>query len=211
MPSSYILKGLLTGFIIAAPVGPVTVLVIHRIVKQSFGDGVLSGFGVAIADGFYGLLAGFGAGYVMHYVLPHEYLLRVFGGLFLFYWGYRIFVSKFAESHPLVKERGWGGPLVSTFILTLTNPITILAFGAVLVGMQSSGMRHHPVILLEWAIGIGLGSLCWWLLLGGIVRAYKARFNFKILIWVNRITGAIVIAAGCGIFLDLVKLVFFNH
>lgn len=193
---------------IAAPVGPTTALVIHRTIKQSWNSGVLSGLGAALADSLYALLAGLGAGLVAAYIEPHQMFIRAVGGIFLLYWGWRIFVSRFAENHPLVRERGWGGPLVSTFLLTLTNPMTLLAFAAVLVGLRSGSLYHHSGDWGEWMVGVGAGSISWWLALSSAVHPYRQKFDLKVLAWVNRIIGMSVIIAGAAVITDFVKRYF---
>lgn len=206
MVLSFLVRGFLAGLAIAAPVGPTTVLLIHRIVKQSLASGYLSGTGAAMADAFFALLAGIGATLAGSYLSPHYLLIRFVGSAFLVYWGFRIFASKFAETHPLVKNQGFGGPLVSTFILSLTNPMTLLAFGTVLVITHSTGLTEHLSLLLSWMLGVGAGSLLWWICLSTFVFFYRKKFNFKILIRINQVIGTIIIIAAVGILIDFIKL-----
>ncbi len=204
MDASLIYKGFLTGLAIAAPVGPTTVLIIHRTTKHSLGSGLSSGLGAALADSLFALLAGLGAGFVAGYIQPHYIIIRLVGGIFLIYWGRRIFLSKFAESHPLVKDRGLGGPLISTVILTLTNPMTLLAFGAILVGLKSSSLNHHPAQLATWMVAVFCGSVLWWSALSGVIYPYRHKFHVDALVWINRVMGVIIVVAGLAVFGDLV-------
>ena len=55
-----LIRGLLAGLIIAAPVGPVNVLCISRTLSKGRRSGLVSGLGAAAADTFYGSIAGFG-------------------------------------------------------------------------------------------------------------------------------------------------------
>lgn len=206
MEISFVLKGIFTGVAIAAPVGPTTVLVIHRVTKQSWDNGFSSGLGAALADSLFASLAGIGAGFVAGYITPHYIIIRLVGGLFLIYWGLRIFKSKFAESHPLVRDKGFGGPFFSTFLLTLTNPMTLLAFAAILVGLKSSALHRHPDQLISWAVGVFLGSFLWWGLLCVMVYPHRHKFNLEVLVWINRIMGAIIVVAGGVVFIDLVRI-----
>ena len=56
----FFLKGLLIGFSIAAPVGPIGLLCIQRTIAYGRKSGSVSGLGAATADGFYGMVAGLG-------------------------------------------------------------------------------------------------------------------------------------------------------
>ena len=50
------------------------------------------------------------------------------GGLILCYLGVRTFLASPAERAASSEAKGMGGAYVSTFLLTITNPMTILAF-----------------------------------------------------------------------------------
>ncbi len=190
------LRAVIVGFAIAAPVGPTTVLCVTRTVKKGFRHGMLSGIGAATADSFYALIAGFGVAFIVNFALRHAEAIRFYGGLFLLYWGTRIILSKFVESDPLVKGDGFGGPFISTFILTVTNPMTLLAFMAVLALLGHGGIRGSYFDLGQWILGICLGSFAWWTIVCGVAHVYREKFDQKGMFLLNRITGVIVIAAG---------------
>jgi threonine/homoserine/homoserine lactone efflux protein len=205
MHIGFLIKGALTGIAIAAPVGPTTVLVIHRTIRQGFGSGVRSGLGAASADAFYGLIAAFGVNFIARYIYSYEPIIKLVGGCFLLFWGVRIFRSRFAEQHPLVKGEGAGGPFLSTFILTLTNPMTLLAFMAILAGLGGAHIERESRATFAWIIGLGGGSFVWWLVLSATADRLRDKFSNKIFRWFNWITGIIVVLAGSLILLDLLK------
>ena len=72
MEVSVFLKGLLLGFSIAAPVGPIGVLCIRRTLNGGMGSGIVSGLGTAVADSLYGLIAAFGITAVSALLLEWE-------------------------------------------------------------------------------------------------------------------------------------------
>ncbi len=60
MEITFLLSGLIIGFSIAAPVGPIGVLCIRRTLARGCISGLVSGLGAATADAIYGCVAGFG-------------------------------------------------------------------------------------------------------------------------------------------------------
>lgn len=199
----FFLKGVIISFAIAAPVGPTAVLCVNRTVKYGWRVGLLSGLGAATADALYALIAGFGVNFIIDFVFRHEQAIRFYGGLFLLYWGTRIILQKFVESDPLVKGEGLGGPFVSTFILTLTNPMTLLAFMAVLAILGKAGIRHDYFNLAQWIVGVAVGSFGWWIVLCSTAHFYRKKFDKKGLWLLNRATGIFIIAVGALALLNL--------
>ena len=82
---SVFLRGLLIGFSIAAPVGPIGLLCIRRTVADGRTVGFVSGLGAATADAFYGAVAGFGLTVVSGALVQGQTPLRLVGGVFLCY------------------------------------------------------------------------------------------------------------------------------
>ena len=167
-------RGLALGLAIAAPVGPIGVLVIRRTLAEGRLAGLVSGLGAATADGVYGFIAAFG--------------LTLISSL-------------------LISQQGWIrllGNYVSTFALTLTNPMTILSFAAVFAGLgvgAASGDYASAAILV---LGVFLGSALWWLALSGAVSLLSGRVTPRGLRWVNRVSGVIILGFGVAALASLV-------
>ena len=130
-----LLRGLVIGFSIAAPVGPIGVLCIRRTLADGRATGLAVGLGAAAADAVYGAVAGFGLTAVSGLLASHEGLLRLVGGLFLCYLGIRTFLSRPADHAARAGGTGLLGAFAATFGLTLANPATILSFVAVFAGL----------------------------------------------------------------------------
>ena len=130
------IKGLGLGFSIAAPVGPIGVLCIQCTLKKGFPSGFFSGLGAASADLLYGALAAFGAMWLGSNLVQFQVPLRVVGGLVLIFMGVRAFLQQQTqEQTPASDKRGLLADYGSTFLLTLTNPITIFSFTAMYAGL----------------------------------------------------------------------------
>ena len=83
---------------------------------------------------------------------------------------------------------------VSTFILTLANPMTILSFGAIFAGLGAAegGMREAVVLI----VGVFVGSASWWFLLSGIASVFRGTVTPQGMRWINRVSGIIVLVFG---------------
>ncbi len=196
MSIAFLLKGLVIGFSIAAPVGPIGVLCIKRTLADGRMSGLVSGLGAATADALYGAIAGFGLTLISAFLLDQQTWIRLVGGAFLCYLGLKTFISKPAEQD----VRAHGGNLISaylsTFVLTLTNPLTILSFAAIFAGLglgATDGDFASAGILVS---GVFLGSAAWWLLLSGGVSLLRQRFDQQVMAWVNRASGVIILGFG---------------
>jgi threonine/homoserine/homoserine lactone efflux protein len=191
-----LLRGALIGFSIAAPVGPTGVLCIRRTLAEGRAFGLVSGLGAATADALYGCVAAFGLTFISAALVSHQALLRLVGGIFLCYLGVRTLLARPAEQAAAVQGGGLLRAYGSTFLLTLTNPMTILAFAAIFAGLglaEAAGSYASAGLLV---LGVFLGSASWWLLLSSIVGIFRARFTPAGLLWVNRISGLMLLGFG---------------
>jgi threonine/homoserine/homoserine lactone efflux protein len=188
-----LLRGLLIGFSIAAPVGPIGVLCIRGTLADGRVTGLAVGLGAAAADAVYGAIAGFGLTAVSSLLVRQQGLLRLVGGLFLCYLGVRTFMASPARDAARVGGAGLLGAFTATFGLTLANPATILSFVAVFAGLgiAGAGSWREATVLVA---GVFLGSALWWLMLSGAVGALRSRVDLRALRWINRVSGLVLLA-----------------
>ena len=195
---AYVLRGLIIGFSIAAPVGPIGLLCIRRTLAHGRAVGFVSGLGAATADAAYGAVAGFGLTALSGFLVRWQTPMRLIGGAFLCYLGVRTFLARPASRSAERESRGLAGAYLSTLGLTLTNPSTILSFVAIFagLGLGTSGATDYlgASVLVG---GVFVGSAAWWLILSGITGALRGRFSPAGMRWVNRLSGAIL--AGFGL------------
>lgn len=189
------MRGLLLGFSIAAPVGPIGVLCIRRTLADGRATGLVSGLGAATADAIYGSIAAFGLTLVSGFLVSQQPWLRLGGGLFLCYLGVRTFLSRPAQRAALAAPGGLPAAYASTFALTLTNPLTILSFAAVFAGLGAGRNGDYGSAALL-VLGVFSGSALWWLLLSGGVSLLRAQINTQKMMLINRISGIIIAAFG---------------
>jgi threonine/homoserine/homoserine lactone efflux protein len=193
-----LLKGMAVGLAIAAPVGPIGLLCIRRSLAEGRSAGLATGLGAATADAVYGAIAAFGLTAVSAVLIAQQFWLRLAGGVFLFYLGVRIALAAPATATDQPAPTGLLSAYASTALLTLANPLTILSFAAVFAGLgvSASGGTGAAVSVVS---GVFLGSALWWLLLSGAASLLRARIDVHGLRWLNRLSGAILLAFACYI------------
>ncbi|MBC8332389.1 MAG: LysE family transporter [Anaerolineae bacterium] len=187
-------KGLVLGFSIAAPVGPIGVLCIRRTLAEGRLHGLISGLGAATADGFYGLVAGFGLTMLSGLLVEQQKWLALLGGLYLLYLGIKTLRAKPGEQAASNGSSTLWGAYFSTLVLTLTNPVTILSFVAIFAGLGMVAGSYMAAASL--VAGVFLGSAAWWLTLSGGISLLRNRVTPQTLVWINRVAGAVLLVYG---------------
>lgn len=203
METHLLFTGLLIGFSIAAPVGPIGVLCIRRTLAFGPISGLLSGLGAASADAMYGATAAFGLTMVSTLLVNQQGWLKLVGGLFLCYLGVRTLLAPPAPSDVAGGSKNLAGNYTSTFFLTLTNPATILSFAAIFAGLGLGSQQHDYLSAGLLVLGVFSGSALWWLTLSGLVGLFRKKLNSRGLRWVNRISGLIIAGFGGAILLSM--------
>jgi threonine/homoserine/homoserine lactone efflux protein len=196
----FLLKGMLVGLIIAVPTGPVGVLCIRRTIFHGRLAGFVSGLGAASADAIFGIIAAFGLSVISDLLLDYQEWLRLGGAGFLLFLGVTAFTAD-----PLEGTQNQRDPedlltdFASTFFLTITNPITILAFLAVFAGIGFSGAQATMGRAAVLVLGVWLGSMLWWAALAFGAGAMRLSFGHHHLVWIHRGSGGILVFSGMAL------------
>lgn len=177
--------------------GPIGVLCIRRTLAYGWLVGLVTGVGAASADAFYASLAGFGLTFIAKLFIDQAVWIRLIGGIFLCYLGVKIFQTNPRNPAAIeTEEVGLMSAYASAFLLTVTNPMTILSFAAIFAGL---GLGNQAVGLLSASIlisGVFVGSVAWWLTLSGIVSLFREHLDQQSMRWVNRISGLVILGFG---------------
>ncbi len=203
-----ILRGVMIGFSIAAPVGPIGVLCIRRTLAEGRAYGLASGLGAATADALYGTLAALGLTLISAFLIDQANWLRLIGGAYLCYLGVKTFRSQPSQTAAEAKGRGLPGAYGSTLFLTLANPLTIFAFAAIFAGVGAEAASGNTPGALTVVLGVYLGSSAWWLILVTLTSLFRARLTTTGLVWVNRLSGLVILGFGVVILYGLVTPLF---
>lgn len=190
----YFLKGLLVGLSISAPVGPMGLLCIRRTLAFGRLSGILTGLGVATADGTFSTLAAFGVAAISQMLKEHSLLFRLFGATVLCLLGARIFFSPVQAGTPetaLPAERKIRMYLTA-LLLALSNPLGILFFTAVFAGSGLADTKGSLPAAILLVTGVASGSLLWWVILSTAVSLLGRKLSSKTLAWINRASGLLI-------------------
>lgn len=195
MDALFIIKALLIGISVSAPLGPIAVLSIQRTLNKGFKSGFISGIGAASADIIYAIIVGFSITFISDFLTKYQEYFRIIGGMFLIYIGFKIFSSNPGKQVRKLRLKGnnYYKDFITAFFLTISNPLTILAFGAFFtgLGMVDKAGGQFPIVVM--IVSVFSGALLWWLGLISIVTIFKKRIRLRNLLWINRITGSLIV------------------
>ncbi len=194
----FLLRGLIIGVSIAAPVGPIGLLCIQRTVLQGRASGFVSGLGAATADAVYGSVAGFGLDLVSNFLIDQRIWIHLIGGALLLLLGIKMLLTRPAEqvAQPKNTVRGIWWSYLSTFLLTITNPMTILSFVAVFAALGVANSSNDYVSASFTVIGVFLGSALWWLILSSVAGWLRGTLNRTAILWIGRLSAVIIVGFG---------------
>lgn len=217
MDLGYFERGLIIGLSVAAPVGPMSVLVMQRTLSQGRLRGLTAGLGVATADAIYGSVAAFGLSAVVSVLVAWQVWLRLFGGLFLIWLGLQTFRTPLtaqvstpeaaATTAPLAAAGVTGTPRIflTMLLLTLTNPATILSFAAIFAGFGIGETGGQPLVAVAIVLGVLAGSALWWVVLTSAIGWARQMLAPRVMHWINRVAGLVIGLAGLVALLSLIK------
>jgi threonine/homoserine/homoserine lactone efflux protein len=200
----FLISGLMIGFSIAAPLGPIGVLCIRRTLAQGLLYGLASGLGAATADAMYGCVAAFGLTFISDTLIQQRLWLNLFGGVFLCLLGMKTLLAKTSEKSSAEKRIGLLGAYGSTLFLTLTNPMTILSFVAIFSGIGIGGTVVNYGSAAVLVASVFAGSTFWWLVLSGTIGLLRKKVSLPVLKWINRISGAVIMVFGVIVLTSIV-------
>jgi len=195
--SSLVIRGFLLGFAIAASPGPIFFLCLRRSLVRGRLIGLVSGLGVATADGFYAALAAFGIGAITTVLFGERRWLALAGGVVLVVLGVRTLLERASTSREAAATNGAGfaWAYLSTLGLTITNPATIISFAALAAALGigiSSGLIAPSLLVL----GVFAGSASWWLILALVAAALGSRVTPRVVRGISFVSGIAIALLG---------------
>ena len=195
MDLTIFLKGIIIGFAMAVPIGPIGILCIRKTLTEGLLRGLITGLGAATADLLYGCVAAFGIKIISNTIVTQGMWIRLVGGALLLFLGIRTFRAKPADPKYRIQSSGMLGTYFYIVFLTLTNPLTICAFIAVFAAL-GLGAGVINVSGSALVLGVFTGSFLWFISLSSVVVLIKAKFDVVGLRWVNRIACILITLSG---------------
>ena len=194
---SLLLRGFVLGFAVAASPGPIFFLCLRRTLLRGRLFGLVSGLGVATADGFYAAIASFGVAALVTAIASGHRPLALIGGALLVGLGARILLERRDEQREASATTGTGlaWAYLSTLGLTITNPATIIAFAALAatLGLGVGAGLVKPAVLV---VGVVLGSALWWCVLAAAASLLRARITPAVVRGISALSGVAIVILG---------------
>jgi threonine/homoserine/homoserine lactone efflux protein len=195
MDLSLLIAGVGIGLAMAAPLGPVNLIVIRTALCHDLKVAFLAGLGAVLADVLIAGIAAYGIQSIAHLILDYAKFLQIAGGIFLIVLGIRTARTHFAASD--LTNGPHSARFGLTFSLSVTNPGLALGYLAIFSSLSThlalGASPFRPAIVL---IGIALGGALWWLLLSFLIGRLKTRLGTSTLDRINRWSGILVAAFG---------------
>jgi threonine/homoserine/homoserine lactone efflux protein len=144
----------------------------------------------------YALIAGFSVSYIISFLRTNQTIIQIVGAIALFCLGLYIFTS-----HPLKAIKKYRKSnknpvqcLFSSMLITLSNPIPILAYIIVFTGAKIFFDIDHPTSPILFIISFIIGASSWWFLLTFTINKFRHHFNLLRLWWFNKISGGLIMS-----------------
>lgn len=193
-----LLTGIIIGFSVAAPVGPIALLIMRRSLNDGRLAGFVSGLGAATADLVCGLIAALGLSAITTLINSHRSSLQFLGGVFMIWLGVHAFRAKdpvTATQRPL-HERNLFLAYLFTLLLTMSNPLTLVGMIGVVAAAGVGGPAYSSTDTVVLGGGIFLGSASWWLVLSNLADWLGHKLGNHVLHVINMIAGALIVGFG---------------
>ena len=204
MDGNLFIQGIIIGLTLAVPVGPISLLCIHRSVTDGRLHGIVSGIGVASADSFYAAVSFLGLTIISGLIITQQYLFRFLAGIVLIFIGIRVFLSVPTDATTRNGHKTYLKDYLSMVAITIANPMTLLFFMLIVPGFGIVIHGNSLLSALEFVAGVFFGSVVWWILLCGFVGTVRTRISRRNLQLINRVSGILISCFGAGMLLILI-------
>lgn len=200
LATSYFPVGLVIGLVAAAPIGPVNIIVIQRSLQRGVASAMALGVGAALGDALFAAGAGFGLTALQALVNDHHDSIRVLGGLIMIGFGVAVWRAAPHLNDPGRKLPRARNLAFATFLMTVTNPATLLWFAATFgsIGFRGIGTGSEAALAHTAALvgGVFAGSMLWWLAVSGATRWASGRLRDRHLALFNHGSAVVLLLFG---------------
>lgn len=188
----YLFRGILVGIAVSIPLGPIGVMIVQRTLTRGNWAGFFSGVGAAISDLVYALIAGYGFSLIISFIETNQLSLQVGGGAILMVFGIYTFLQNPIKQirTPRKSNITYWQDVVSTFALTITNPLAVFTFLIIFASFDVFVEAQEKNLIYVVLIGVFVGALLWWMNLTLLVGLFRRFINIRRLWWINKISGA---------------------
>ncbi len=205
-----LLKGILIGLVVSMPLGPIGIILINRTLKRGILSGFISGLGLAVADTFLALLAGYGFTVILSFIEEERFIFSLIGGGFILGAGLKVFFSnpvKDFRKKDQVSKSLWRD-FYSVVVLAFTNPFTIFVFVALFSGINLKSNLTQQFTQIFLISGVFIGALGWWFFLTYFVNRFKQKISLRRIVKINKVAGTVIIITGIIIILSVLSALY---
>ncbi len=206
MELTYLLEGLLIGVLVSLPVGPVGINIVNKTLSRGRRAGFISALGAMTADLIFSMIAVAGISFIITFIEEKVTLFRILGGLFVIFIGVKIFredpVSSYRDTGRDVGV-GFVDNYLTTLLMVLSNPMTLLAYIAIFAGINYPTGIHFlegPGITV---MGIVIAAFIWWFSLTYYLDKFRTRVRLRFIFWFQKLAGILIILFGLALIITL--------
>ncbi len=195
-----ILKGLMIGVFSSIPVGPIAILCIQRTLNRGRNHGFFTGLGAALSDLGYASLAAFSMSFIVDFIHQHQFYIEFGGAFIILIFGFVIFKSNPMKKISVASEKkeSYFQDFITSFALTMTNPLMIFLFIGLYARFDFVGAEFTLVSSVLGLLAVFVGAALWWFVLTFCVNLFRSKFNVRGLWLINKIAGLVLV--GIAIF-----------
>ncbi len=194
------LKGFLVGVCASAPVGPIVILVIQKSLSKGHKAGFVSGLGASVVDTLYAFIAIFALAFAQRFIEQHQNIILLAGGSVLIILGFSM-----AFSNPFRKMKKDDKPKVSSkdfgqaVLMGLSNPMAIFVMFTLFAFFGLAKDAPHTWSVAPILLSVSLGSVTYWFSVSWLLSHFSRGFKMRTILWISRITGAIIVIIGISL------------
>jgi threonine/homoserine/homoserine lactone efflux protein len=200
-----LLKGVLLGLAVSMPLGPIGIILINRTIKRGFLSGFFSGLGLATADTLLAVLSALGFTVIIGFIQEERFIITIIAGFIVIGVGIKVLLSNpvkdFRDREK--SEKSLWRDFYSVFVLSITNPYTILIFVAFFSGIHIHGNIKPGLVPFFLIPGVFAGAMAWWFSLSYFLSRFKKKIRLRAIVRINRLGGIVIILIGILLLLSV--------
>lgn len=206
-----IIKAFIVGICASAPIGPIAILVIQKSLSGGHKAGFIAGLGACVVDTIYAVVAIFALAVVQDFIFTHQNIILIVGGLVVSMLGISM---SFSDPFRKVKKNGGSSVSLTDFMQSLimgfSNPGAIFVILALFAFFGLADKAPHNWSVMPIILSVSSGSVFYWFCVTWLLSHFRKRFEIRTILWINRVTGAIVIIIGIALLGEGIFNVFFR-
>lgn len=192
------LYGIITGFILSLPFGPVGIYCMEKAVIKGEKKAYISAIGMVTVDIIYGIVSYLFFSKIAKYIDEYQFPLTVLVSLFLVYAGAKKFFCK-----PELKELETTNftllqDYFETFLLAVFNIGSIPVIGAIFTFLKVTTLPINDINIIELATGIGLGGASLWAFTIYLIHHFKKKVTVDVLVRISKYSGLLILILAMG-------------